>query len=376
MGFSVPAYELVNVVALVESVIFAVVLLATPALRSRANTILAAVFVLIATVKLDQLYQGLGGMEAYPALGFVLSPVQWLIMAALYFFVLAKVTPDFRFKKVHLWNLTPMVVAFAYYWFFYYSLSTADKLDLVQGGGLRVPLNRLVVPLLGDAVQLGYLIAALRLLRRYGIRLRNWFSRIDDRNLVWIKRVIGLWMMVFLLHMSLTLTIEWFGEGITALVIFALMNLMQFVLINGLMFAGIVSHFKDQKPFSPQLGQARYATSQQSAEDRKELFSKILEVMEKEKPFLDPNFNLGQLADLLAATPREVSEALNGVGDKNFYDFVNGYRIVAAQEALKSASGRPVLEVAYAVGFNSKSSFNAMFRKLTGQTPSQFRKSR
>ena len=57
MDLVVPAFELINVVALAEAVIFAVVLLATPALKSRANSILAVVFVLIATVKLDQLYQ-------------------------------------------------------------------------------------------------------------------------------------------------------------------------------------------------------------------------------------------------------------------------------------------------------------------------------
>ena len=102
MDFVVPAFELVNVVALAESLIFAVVLLATPALRSKANAILAVIFIIIATVKLDQLYQGLGGLVAYPSLGFVLSPVHWLILAALYFFVLAKVTPGFAFRKVHL----------------------------------------------------------------------------------------------------------------------------------------------------------------------------------------------------------------------------------------------------------------------------------
>lgn len=375
MNFSVPASELINVVALAECVIFAVALLATRVLRSQANTILAAIFIIIATVKLDQLYQALGGLEIYPAWGFILSPIQWLILAALYFFVLAKVTPDFRFKKIHIWNLTPLVLAFLYYWFFYYRLPVEAKLDLVQGGGLGTMVNRLVVPLTGDFIQLGYLAATLQLLKRYGIGLRNWFSRIDDRNLVWIKRVVGLWMAIFLLHMALTLILEWSGRGIVALTIFTLMNLMQFILINGLMFAGVVSHFKDKKPFSSQLGHDKYAGSQQTAEERKALYAKIMRVMETDRPYFDPNFNLGQLADLLAATPRDVSESINGEGGKNFYDFANSYRIVAAQKALKEEPERGVLEVAYAVGFNSKSSFNAMFRKLTGKTPSQFKKS-
>ena len=296
-------------------------------------------------------------------------------MAALYFFVLAKVTPDFRFKKLHLWNLAPMVAAFLYYWFAYYSLSVDAKLELVEGGWIGTPLNRLVIPLASDVVQLGYLAAALRLLKNYGIGLRTWFSGVDDRNLAWIKRVVGLWMCVFALHMALTLVVELSGRGVAALTIFALMNLMHFVLINALMFAGVVNHFRDRKPFASPLGQARYAGSQQSGEERRRLYDRILRVMDREKPHLDPSFNLGQLADLLAATPREVSEAINGEGGKNFYDFANSFRIDAAREAFRADPGRQVLEVAYAVGFNSKSSFNVMFRKLTGQTPSQFKKS-
>ncbi|WP_164118697.1 helix-turn-helix domain-containing protein, partial [Sphingorhabdus sp. Alg239-R122] len=58
----------------------------------------------------------------------------------------------------------------------------------------------------------------------------------------------------------------------------------------------------------------------------------------------------------------------------SFFDFVNGYRVSAAQDILLSSPDMTVLEILYAVGFNSKSSFNTAFRKHTGSTPTQYRR--
>ena len=136
MDFSVPALELINVVGLAEALIFAVVLGLSRQLRSRANAILAVTFLIIATVKLDQLYQGLGGLAHFPEFAFILTPLQWLIAPGLYFFVLVRVTPGFRFRPVHLWNLVPAILSFLYYLGTFYVLSSVEKVSFLNDGGL------------------------------------------------------------------------------------------------------------------------------------------------------------------------------------------------------------------------------------------------
>ena len=84
----------------------------------------------------------------------------------------------------------------------------------------------------------------------------------------------------------------------------------------------------------------------------------------------------GELASRLAATPRELSEAINGVGKQTFYDFVNHYRREAAKDALIKDPASQVLEIAFDCGFNSKSTFNQLFKKATGLTPTAFRRGR
>ena len=74
---------------------------------------------------------------------------------------------------------------------------------------------------------------------------------------------------------------------------------------------------------------------------------------------------------------RELSALINHKLNQHFFDFVNEYRIKKAMEILRDPENdrMTVLEILYEVGFNSKSSFNTVFKKYCGQTPTQYRKS-
>ncbi|PCE64874.1 helix-turn-helix domain-containing protein [Sediminicola luteus] len=99
--------------------------------------------------------------------------------------------------------------------------------------------------------------------------------------------------------------------------------------------------------------------------------------MEKEKPYLDYELTLQKLAGQMNTPERELSSLINQQLGKHFFDFINEYRIRDAQALLKDPSQKKmtILEVLYAVGFNSKSSFYTAFKKVTNQTPTAYRKS-
>jgi AraC-like DNA-binding protein len=105
--------------------------------------------------------------------------------------------------------------------------------------------------------------------------------------------------------------------------------------------------------------------------------SNVLAHMAEKKPYMDPELNLEQLASQVGLRPKFLSRVLNESLHKNFFDFVNSYRI---EEAKRLFTDPPdpkitVLEVLYQCGFNSKSSFNTLFRRYTGMTPTGYRKS-
>jgi AraC-like DNA-binding protein len=107
---------------------------------------------------------------------------------------------------------------------------------------------------------------------------------------------------------------------------------------------------------------------------KNEYVDKLLKYMTSEKPYLRPELTLNELADLVTIPPRTLSDILNKVLNKTFYDFINGYRIKEAQNRIENSYDKEtILEILYKVGFNSKSSFNTMFKKNTGLTPTQYK---
>ncbi|WP_159949816.1 helix-turn-helix domain-containing protein [Polaribacter septentrionalilitoris] len=98
--------------------------------------------------------------------------------------------------------------------------------------------------------------------------------------------------------------------------------------------------------------------------------------MSKNKPYLNPSLSIRNLAAELNMNSRELSVLINQNLNQHFFDFVNEYRIEEAKSILKNPVKKEftVLEILYEVGFNSKSSFNTAFKKHTGTTPTQFRK--
>ena len=99
--------------------------------------------------------------------------------------------------------------------------------------------------------------------------------------------------------------------------------------------------------------------------------------MVEEKPYLDYQLTLQKLADQIQIPEKELSLLINHYLNKHFFDFINEYRINDAKTLLKDVTKKEVtvLEIVYQVGFNSKSSFYTAFKKVTGQTPTAYRKS-
>ncbi len=104
------------------------------------------------------------------------------------------------------------------------------------------------------------------------------------------------------------------------------------------------------------------------------LLRRISELMEDQKLYRDDSLSLGSLAAILAISPHTLSWVLNNTLGTNFNSFVNRFRVDEAKRLLDESDSMNVLEIAFSVGFNSKSAFNEAFRQFTGTSPRDFRK--
>lgn len=124
------------------------------------------------------------------------------------------------------------------------------------------------------------------------------------------------------------------------------------------------------KPCTPDID----SPSQQIEEENKELkliFESLQEILEK-GVYQNKTFSLRELADISGFRPQICSQAINEIAKKNFYDWVNGYRIEDAKTILLNERCS-IDQLCDKVGFNSKSTFYTAFKKLEGMTPKQYK---
>ena len=117
----------------------------------------------------------------------------------------------------------------------------------------------------------------------------------------------------------------------------------------------------------------RYEKSSLTGVDTDLVNSRLVELVEREKIYRESDLNLKSLADRLAITPHQLSQFLNERLGSDFRSFINSYRVSEAKVLLSEHPDLNILSICYDVGFGSKSAFNSVFKKETGQTPREFR---
>lgn len=121
----------------------------------------------------------------------------------------------------------------------------------------------------------------------------------------------------------------------------------------------------------------KYQKSSLSEHDKDIILQKIVKEMKDEQYFINNLASLSGLAKQINESPHHVSQVINELMNRNFFELLAFYRVEHARELIRNdvKGSLTVEELAEQVGYNSKSSFNTAFKKLTGQTPSEFRKS-
>ena len=121
-------------------------------------------------------------------------------------------------------------------------------------------------------------------------------------------------------------------------------------------------------------GAKKYQRSGLKNEDVADLVNKIRKYMVIKKPYLDRDLTIFDLSSQLHISRHALSEVINEHMGMNFYNLVNEYRVKEVKDRMKSEDYRQltILAIAYDSGFNSKSSFNTIFKEKTGQTPSEY----
>ncbi|WP_281556193.1 helix-turn-helix transcriptional regulator [Thalassomonas sp. RHCl1] len=344
--------------------------------RQRQSVYLGGLLALLLVHILGELFIYSGAYQYAPALAGAQFPIRMLLGPALYFYAFATMSCEKTLpKKAYLLALLGPVIVILGMLPFIFGISAEEKLALADpatrdAGLFQIALFTCLFSLLAFIFVTGaYLAATFRLQSQHRLQLMERFSSIEKRSMDWLKVILVLWGCVWLLF-ALEYAIgflgwRWFGAGSVLPVLEALVLM-------------IFAHFALKQPVleeadkgEPQTRQVRTTTL--ALTQMEQIADKLKTVMSKEALFLEDELSLKRLSEAVSVSENYISETLSQFLNTNFFQFVNSYRIEQAKSLLVSTD-KTVSTIVFEVGFNSKSTFNAAFKKAAGVTPSAYRK--
>ena len=344
-------------------------LITHPKGNRRNNILLGTIFLLMAWNMGDLTLQVYGVVLRWNFLTHIDDGFLLLYGPLFYLYARGVIFKDFRLSGATLLHLTP------------YLLLTASLLsfgNLMPGTteeflAIELPWQYYTIGALIYTHFFVYLGLTYLTLWKYRRIIKNEYSQIDQINLDWLSfslNSFGLLTIVSLIHNFIAPAKNVYVFMVTLV----LLLLFIFYFVNRV----ILKALRQPEIFAG-IGQnetARYQGSSLTAGQVEEYRQKLLTLLRTDKPFLNPQVSLSDLSEKLSISSKNLSQVINQRFGKNFFDFINSYRIQEVQQILQDSRDdkMTILEAMYEAGFNSKSSFNTAFKKETGQTPSEFRK--
>lgn len=298
----------------------------------------------------------------------------------LFMYVYTLTSQKNKFNRKLLYHLIPFLLFAIYLTFFIASRTMEERLVFFQETTFNTRpflfnffeiLMILIVPV--------YIFLVVKLLKKHLNNINNHFSYKDKIDLRWINfllvSVFVLWTLIFviklftgyfntLMYNDILLTVHYFE--LVIIVIVGYFGFKQEIILF------ILTDTQIQN-----VDYVKYKSTGLSEEKSILMKSRILEFMNKEKPYLISDLSLDKLAQLLEISPHHLSQIINGQLEKNFFEFVNEYRVEEVKRLISQNLGEKftLLSIAHDSGFNSKSTFNSTFKKFTSLTPKEYMRS-
>lgn len=300
--------------------------------------------------------------------GPLLSSSFLLFNPALFIYVSSLTRVEFRLKWLHLLHLLPFVIfemlayiikvpfnpehffEFDYKFWFRIIFSTANILSWV----IYNPLSLILV-------------------HRHRVQLKDEYSNIEkNESLGWLLTVAIFYIVycAFALLISLMVILGNFDSHIPHTFNYSALLVLVFMLS----FYGIMQQ-EIKNRYVTEIKSKTYQNSSLREDQKKKISEKIIRYFEKENAYLNPDLNMESLSQAIKVPKYQITEVLNTTLNKNFFQFVNGYRVEAVKKMLADPHSKYSIEaIGYECGFSSKSVFYAVFKKETGLTPGEFAK--
>ncbi|MFT6048118.1 MAG: AraC-like DNA-binding protein [Arenicella sp.] len=285
---------------------------------------------------------------------------------------------EFRLTRIDILFLLPTAIYIVYSLLTFYSWDGAEKIAYIQQTPeLRAPSVPHLIEAAREIIFVAFGFMCLIEIRHARQQIHHRYSNIEKVDFVWLASLVAIFMalrawsllVVGVAFLKPNLGVDTFNTmGLTG-------NYLMFGLINLLIFFSMTRSAVITGKISKK---HIHTTHNDEVDADPELAKRIKQHMLDHKPYLDHYLNLEELAKQLSMHPRALSVAIKNNFQANFYEFINSFRTKEAIRLLedKENPNRTMIEIHGDSGFNSKATFNAIFKKTVGMTPTQYKKSK
>jgi AraC-like DNA-binding protein len=342
--------------------------------ESRFNNRLLALFVLLFSITLfDYVLFWTKFHTRLPHLFNISNSFPFLFGVVLYFYF-RNVFEQKKFSAKDVWHLLPFLL-FMVIKFPEYSSSAETKLKWMHGQRAAPDFNwfpwERKIWLYWPWVKIAHMAAYSALiyfrfnhLSKTNPEVRSWFR--------WITGLFAAFVLSYTSYFALA-RFAFFNAQWDYMISFSMTFFIYFIAWFGYLQPKV---FSGLKMVESSKAAERYKNSALTPELSRQLMAQLQLKMDEKKLYRQSDLRLEKLAAEMNVSRHHLSQLLNEQAGMNFFEYINFLRINEAKQLLsvKSKKELNIIDVAYSVGFNNKVSFNTTFKKITGQTPSEFRK--
>ena len=343
---------------------------------NKSNNRLLGVIFLLFFLSLGDFAIRISGIEIkYQLIHLIDDGFFFLYGPLLYFYVRRVVYVDLRWQTKDLLHLIPYSIYCIYLVYALFAMGQQDQLELTRNiESASLPAWVYLAGMIVYIYTLTYLWLAYRTVNTYSRIIRNRFSSLEKINLNWLRFILHSFAAITIIAMVHNV-VPVLGNFVFLYATLILLLIFTFFFINQV----LVKALNQPEIFAGiELNEARekYTGSSLSEGEIEKHYNSLQSFLETEKLHLNPELTMQDLSERMQVSTKTISQVINQRSGKSFYDFINTYRCEEAKKLMRDSDPRvTVLEILYEAGFNSKSSFNKEFKKLTGFTPTEYRKS-
>ena len=298
------------------------------------------------------------------------EPLQLLFGPLVYLYVRQFVDTRRRFRLNDLLHFLPFVL-----------LIMAAALHVVSGAGVSTRVTNATAKVLWGAVIVHlvcYVAVTFRIAARHDEAMRLEYSSMSKGSMKWINMFLLIFLAMSFLYFAL---LAWMIHGNVLPYFDYILGIALSLAVYGLGFfaltraPAVLHNVADETTENVGDAGGKYGRGLAKGESERVL-GRLLEFVVLKKSYLDPEITLPGISELSGIPRNQISQAVNEGLGKNFYDFINAYRVKEFQRlaALPQNAEVKILALAFEAGFNSKPTFNSVFKRATGFTPSEYRR--